>query len=498
MSDHIIINLNMITDSVKDGIYSEDSGEIFIDSNTVEGGGNGIFLEDSKNITININSIFNNSEKGFYFYNTSNIQMENNNIVQNKVGIYLLSSSAWMKNNTVSDSNDFDIHLFQDSNLTSINSTFDKSKVIVSGMCVLTVKNYLHILVQNETFQPFVNAVVEIKDGNNTIYSSPTNENGNLWFLLVTDRIYYGSNTPQENITIVEVIYEPAFFMDNPRAVDMSYSHMEVFSFSNPLSIFIDSPENQTLAFDDINISGSSENQGTEDVIIQISIDGGEWIFVNYTNSDLTDWWLSLDTTNLTDGEHIIYAKISNEFFSMEDFIIILVDNIGNKPPDLSIVSHKSQDIVNGSFILKGIAFDYDGLVESVDVRVDNNQWIAANNLGGDWSNWSFEIDSQEYSNGTHNISVMAVDNSTESRIVFIELVFKNDESNINDPNDNETQDPKQNEEERPLWPLLFVTIPLILSILMYALIKRKKEEEREEGIEEEIEGEEPEKDEND
>jgi hypothetical protein len=168
----------------------------------------------------------------------------------------------------------------------------------------------------------------------------------------------------------------------------------------------------------------------------------------------------------------------------MEDFIVILVDNTGNKPPDISISSHNSQDIVNGSFVLKGRAFDYDGLVESVDVRVDDNQWIAANNLGGDWSNWSFEIDSREYPNGTHNISVMAVDNATESRIIFIELIFKNNESNIDDPKDNETQDPKQKGEEKPLWPLLLVIIPLILSILMYALIKRKKEEEKEEVIE--------------
>jgi parallel beta-helix repeat protein len=481
LSDTIFVDSNEILDCLNDGIISEDSNELVIDSNTVDGGENGIFLQDSENMSIHLNYIINNSEKGLYFYNTSNIQIENNEISQNAVGIYLLSSDAWLKNSTIASSSNWDVHLFQNSNLTSINSTFDGTRVIVAGTCLLIVKNYLHVFVQNQTFQSLKDAKVDVIDGNNTIYSDQTNEKGYLGFLLITDRIYLGSNTPVENTTVVEVIHDSTFFENNPRTIDMSYSHVEVFGVGNPLSISIELPENQTLAFDDINISGSSENQGADDVIIQISIDGGDWIFVNY--SDLNKWWLSLDTTNLTDGEHVITARISNDFFSMEDSITILVDNIGNKPPELSITSHKSQDIVNGSFVLIGTAFDYDGLVESVDVKVDGEQWIAANNLGGNWSNWSFEIDSTDYSNGTYNISVMAVDNATESRIIFIELVFRNNESDIIDPNGNNSHDTNQTEEERPILPLLFVVIPLILSILLYALVKWKKDEEEEDEM---------------
>jgi hypothetical protein len=229
------------------------------------------------------------------------------------------------------------------------------------------------------------------------------------------------------------------------------------------------------MVFDNINISGSAEIRNKSDVVVRISIDGGEWIYANLSHDNWTSWWVELDTSSLYDGEHLIYARISSEFFEKEEYILIVVDNNGNKPPVISLSSHKPNDIVSGTVFLNGTAFDYDGNIESVAVRVDNEDWTVATNLGGDWRSWSFSLNSIHYSNGTHKITVMAIDNSSETNSIDIDLIFKNKEVNV-----------KQNDKEFSVIPLFAVIIPLLLCVLMFFIIKRKKDRELRERYSEE------------
>jgi hypothetical protein len=306
-------------------------------------------------------------------------------------------------------------------------------------------------------------------------FSHHTDENGYFGFILVTDRVYSGGNVPYENITLINLTEELHIFMENPREVDMSVSHTEFFGPKNPLSIAIITPGNDTLIFDKVNITGSAEFTGQDDVVVMISIDGGDWIYANYTGDNWTSWWVELDTSLLSDGEHVINARISSEFFQKEESILILVDNEGNKPPQLTVDSHKSGDRVSGIVTIEGTALDHDGLIESVAVKVNSDEWLVANNLGGNWNKWSFSFDSAKYSNGTHGITITAIDNSSESTFSDLDLFFENEHVIL-----------ERDENDFSYLPLLAVILPLLLCVIMFLVIKRKKDRELRERYSEE------------
>jgi parallel beta-helix repeat protein len=469
---------NQIVNCSDDGIYSEDSKEFTITNNIFDGGGDGIFLKDSNNISINLNSFLNQMDKSIRSFNSSTIQIEKNTILTNNIGIFLFSSNATLANCSINETAIWAIQLGQNSTLISLNSTFSKDRAIVPVGCVLTVKNYLHIFVQNDTYAPYKSAAFDIKDGNTTIYSIQTDDFGYFRFLVVTDRIHMGSNLATENETLVEIMEDSLYFLENPRNVDMSFSHVEVFSPGNPLDLVIDSPYNQSLVFDTMNITGTAGNQGSEDITIEIRVDGGEWILVNFTGDDWTSWWLSYDTNSLPDGEHVIHARITSSLYTKVVSKTILVDNIGNKPPAVLITSHEQNDIVNGTIEVKGTSIDFDGVVESVKVKIDNGIFKDAEMVGGNWSSWSFTLDTKEFPNGTYIITVIAFDNATDSTTVSLELVFENEDGGSPE---NGEDSKAESEDDSANWWVLFLIILVIVIVLIVILMKKRNQKEMEE-----------------
>jgi hypothetical protein len=131
---------------------------------------------------------------------------------------------------------------------------------------------------------------------------------------------------------------------------------------------------------------------------------------------------------------------------------------------------------------IEGTSLDHDGEIESVAVRINSHEWVVANNLGGDWNKWSFSFDSADYSNGTHRITITAIDNSSESTFSYLDIYFENEQVN-------EKQD---EDDDFSYLPLLAVIVPLLLCVIMFLVIKRKKDRElRERYSEEEKENEE-------
>jgi len=158
-----------------------------------------------------------------------------NNICSNNTdnGIYLSSSSVnTLTNNTCSNSI-IDSLLYSSVNNTAINTTF--TTINCSSTSSLTVKNYLHIKTQGSAIS---DVHVKVKDNFDTIYATSyfggtnttTNSDGLVCWILVTDRVYEGSSTATENTTTVEVWKAYWLFEDNPRELNMSTSHEEVFN----------------------------------------------------------------------------------------------------------------------------------------------------------------------------------------------------------------------------------------------------------------------------
>jgi len=477
---------NLITNSFYNGLYADDSSNLEAAENIIDNSQNGFYLRDSTDITLSQNIIENNTEKALFSYNSLNITIEKDTFITNKNGIHLQSSILTLANSTISGCFEKDVYLVQNSQMISINSTFSDDKVLVSGDCELIIKNYLHIFIQNFTFQPFEGVRVDITDNNVLVYSNQTDEKGMCRFLLLTDRIFMCSSTPTENITLVKVQNGSVILLDNPREVDMYSSHLEIFSPGNPLSLEITSPANNSLIFNILNITGTSSSYGEKINSVNLRMDDGDWFSAKQIQDDWSFWFYELDTKILSDGHHKISARVSTPYHQKEIFIRVMVDNIGNKPPMIWITSHNSNETVNGTIKLEGRTFDYDGVIVSVDISIDYGSWISVNETDQDWLNWSFSINTTDYHNGMHNITFMAVDNSSESMLFNIILIFDNvDKDNGNDNGNGGEGDEDDGETEELgdtvlsiLWLILIVALVAIIVLLIYLALKRKEKEE--------------------
>jgi hypothetical protein len=109
----------------------------------------------------------------------------------------------------------------------------------------LIVKNFLHVYAIDSSGIPVYRGRVIVKDNSNIIYDELTDIDGMVLWMLITDRSYYRSNNPTENITSVEISSTSLTFENSPRNVNMSISHMELFIEDvNPPHVINTTPSN--------------------------------------------------------------------------------------------------------------------------------------------------------------------------------------------------------------------------------------------------------------
>jgi parallel beta-helix repeat protein len=480
------ISRNQVINSTEDGFYADNSNEIELESNVINGNENGLYVSDSINFSSNGDSISNSIDKGVYLYNTTGFRMEKGTIFLCGNGTYLHSSEAILTNCTIPKLANNIFYLTQNSILISINYTFSDSDVQVLGGCQLIVRNYLHIFVENESYLPFKGANIEIRDGDVTIYSTQTGDDGFCRFLLFTDRIFDGSSNPTDNVTAVEVYGGDTNFVNNPREVYKSSSHLEIFSPGNPLSLEITYPAELSLIFSTVNITGNASSKGSKIITVEIRVGEDEWDQATETSDDWATWHYEMNTTLIPDGWYFINARALTTHHEYRISLKVFVDNIGNKPPAITLTSHATGDEVNGTIILEGTAFDYDGVLEYVEVKIDMDEFNRAQNPNGNWSIWNMEIDTTAYPNGTHNVSIKAMDNSSESMIIRIELVFVNEVADNGDGEEDGNGEENGDKEPDFSWLIILVIVVIIALLLIVTMLKkRKKANEDEDTVEE-------------
>jgi len=496
------ISGNEVVNSTADGFYADSSRELRLESNIFDGNINGIYIKDSANVSLLDDTITNSQNKGIYLFNTVGFSMEEGSISDCGNGTYMHSSDAVFTNSSLRDISNTYLYLTQGSILTSINTGFSGTDVQVLGGCRLIVKNYLSVYVEDEINYRFMGARVEVFDGNVTVYSTQTDDEGYCRYLLLTDRIYNGSNTATENVTTVNVENGSSEFENNPREVDMYRSHLEEFLQGNPLSLEITYPANNSLVFDIINITGTVSFPIFEIIYIDVdvsvqhhtgwSLDYPSFMRVKYLTLNRTEWYLEFDTRTLpTDGVHNIIVRASIRHHSLFQSVWVNVDNIGNKPPVVNFTSHASGDVVNGTVTIEGTAFDYDGSIQYVEVSVGNESYVRAVNTGVNWSTWSFEITSTDYPDGTYTFNVTAVDNASQEGLYWIDLVFNNEETDVDGDPDGEDGGAEDNEvtDFLMLYVLIIVIIITLLAVLL-SLRKMKAYEDDKDDMKDEVEDE--------
>ncbi|MCK5290844.1 MAG: hypothetical protein KAR39_02375 [Thermoplasmata archaeon] len=169
-------------------------------------------------------------------------------------------------------------------------------------------------------------------------------------------------------------------------------------------------------------VSGSADDPdgNSQLVIVEVRIDGGSW----ETASGTTSWSFSLNTTNLSEDTHTIFARSydGTEYSSIAS-VTVVVDR--NEPPSISAISISPGQELSGEVNITGDASDEDGNDEiiRVEVRIDGGNWLNATGT----SRWSFLLNTFDLENGNHTLQLRAYDGTDYSTTLEIPFTVDNE-----------------------------------------------------------------------
>jgi hypothetical protein len=202
----------------------------------------------------------------------------------------------------------------------------------------------------------------------------------------------------------------------------------------------------QTVSETVIIVGNASDSDGDETIeSVQIKIED-TWQNVQGT----VDWSYTWDTTDFSDGEYNISVRAyDGAFYSEEKYMIVEVDN----PHAPSLVVHSNYpDKVSGTITIGGTSSDSDGEIVRIEISIDQKDWqeISIN------SDWSYNLDTMQLSDGEHTISIRATDDEGEAAVEIFTIEVDNSK--------NEFQ-----------WIYLIMILLVVVLITIISLALRKK-----------------------
>ena len=361
-SDDSYVYGNSVVSNLDNGIIMEHfSGGILKNNYIANHDTNGIKINHGDGIEISDNIIFNITNKGL-FVSWSNFKVTSISIEDSGYGVYFMDiSNGEILNSSISNSNIADLYVSLD-DLELTNTTFDHSKVIIAKQdAILSVKNYLDIIVVDSQEKPIEGAGVQVKKNQELIYDSvsgsdeDTNEHGTIGFIPVTWGIYqYDSSSNyslSKNVIGAEVIYnsfQVPFQGADPDEIDMSESRKALFivDIIAPQISDVSSKGNvsQTLNTldrgqdDSLGISFSADEPGGYIITIDSDKDGefNESMDAVISGSSIlgpqTIYWDGSNQSGLLkDGFYKMEIKVYDEFnnwiLQPHDLITIIIVN---------------------------------------------------------------------------------------------------------------------------------------------------------------------------
>ena len=292
---------------------------------------------DYSSPTITNSKIILSSNVGIYLHNseatiTSNIIFKNKNM-----GIQCDTSSPLIYNNTISDTNNFGIYCYLSQPTISRNVISSNGNV---GVYADSSPLGVH---ENNIYD---NAAYGVYNGNPSMMVNATDN-------------YWGSSSgpggkgPGSGDKISDgVIYDPWLG--------------ERLNLRPPTCSFLSPSENDVLK-GVATISGNSSDVDSDVINVEVKIDNdGSWQEATGT----LDWTYLFDTTNVTDGNHVIYAKAYDGIHYSE--VISLKVRIDNPP--VVIINEESQTVNTSSFQMSWSTNATD--IQYYEVKISGNQWI--------------------------------------------------------------------------------------------------------------------------
>jgi len=196
-------------------------------------------------------------------------------------------------------------------------------------------------------------------------------------------------------------------------------------------------PDNNSAVQGIQTITGTASDDDGDETIqnVRLNIDGGAYTIVSGT----TSWTYDLDTTSLSNGEHIIRVKaygpgkISD---AVEVYIIVQNTLPPNNKPTVTIDSLANGSKAIGEITIIGRASDTDGndTVQKIEVSIDGGAWLNATGI----LSWNFVWDSKAVENGNYTIRVRAYDGMDYSDVIVWTVTVENEAGDGEDDDDDE------------------------------------------------------------
>jgi PDZ domain-containing secreted protein len=178
--------------------------------------------------------------------------------------------------------------------------------------------------------------------------------------------------------------------------------------------VTITHPKNEATVKGTITIKGHAWDNDGNVTLVQVRI-AEVWYNATHTttNSSWYNWSLNFDTTKLKDGEFKVTAIAKDDGGKFGDWHIwIIIKNTKeNHWPYVNITQPKNEETVKGVITIKGHAWDPDGNVTIVQVKIGDVWYNATDDSGNNsWYKWSFKYNTTKLEDGEHRIVAISKD----------------------------------------------------------------------------------------
>ncbi len=494
-TNNTILENNTLTNNYHGIILYDAHHNTIRNNNATNNGGDCFLLDSSSNNTLTGNTAYNNTYDGFSLYyctysNLTNNLAKNNggggfslsfcsynnltgNIATNNtgVGFYLGSGSyntLWGNTATNGDNIGFFIVSSSNNNITrntAANNTYDGFELSSSSDNNLTdntvincnpayfwssdsinndftssvVANYLRIEVRDSTGSPILGVDVRVETDGTVIYATlwyggsnlTTDQNGFTPWIAVPYMTFTTNDTMSDSATNAEVYHQSFSFLSNPRTVNMSTPHTEIFIGRAAPTVSITVPfSDSSINFGSIyiigyfNCTGSGFqsiacNDSRFDLLSSNLGDAGVFSFMNKSAIPTSDFWVNItiqDKSGLTSfalrhiivNQTLVEATITTEIGAGPNqqvnasasmgvelslnltkpvslSIVKIIENIGGSPPSgLVFLGRYVSIVVNDTTAIQGITITIhytDQEVTGIGLNENSGNMVLERNL---------------------------------------------------------------------------------------------------------------------
>ncbi|MFA5771986.1 MAG: Ig-like domain-containing protein [Thermoplasmata archaeon] len=318
-------------------------------------------------------------------------------------------------------------------NLTSINISLQNQTVIgrltingaASDVDIRDIVKYVQVKLSNATYDTgWLNATDTSL--NNTLsawsYTFNTTQLPNGYYT-ATARTYSGGNT-----SLTEGIYLETYYQYSA----LSAINIKVDNHQPSISISYPAYANESLNGNKT-IYGNATETDVSDYITVVYVmisnttsNTGWQVAALLTNDTTRSWSYSwFNDTTVANGQYTIYANAIS--YSGESSTTASIVIYKNRVPESNITYPVANDTVSGFINVTGNVSDPDSIseIQRLEANIDSSAWANVSYTSGTIF-WNITLDTTQYQNGTHNISVRAYDGKAYSPIFTVPATFDN------------------------------------------------------------------------